>query len=79
MAMIDKIHQHVRILPEALQAEVLDFVEFLLSRISPDQLQDDLQELNHTEWSNFSLNMAMRGMEDEDGPEYTLADLKEQF
>lgn len=32
MTVIDKIHQRVRILPEPLQAEVLDFVEFLLSK-----------------------------------------------
>jgi hypothetical protein len=30
-------------------------------------------------WPNLSLALAMRGMEDEDMPEYTLADVKEQF
>ena len=79
MAMIDKIHRRVRILPEPLQAEVLDFVEFLLSRVSPDKVQDEIQDLDDTEWANFSLTTAMRGIEDEEGPEYTLSDLKEQF
>jgi hypothetical protein len=30
-------------------------------------------------WPNLSLALAMRGMEDEDMPEYTLADLRERF
>ena len=30
-------------------------------------------------WLSLSLALAMRGMEDEDTPEYTVADLKEQF
>ena len=30
-------------------------------------------------WTNFSLTMAMRGMEDEDTPTYTTADLKVVF
>lgn len=42
MALADKIHQRVLVLPEPLQAEVLDFVEFLLSKFSPD-----LQEYKH--------------------------------
>jgi hypothetical protein len=30
-------------------------------------------------WPNLSLALAMRGMEDEDMPEYTIEDLKERF
>ncbi len=30
-------------------------------------------------WPSLSLALAMRGMEDEDTPEYTVADLKERF
>jgi hypothetical protein len=30
-------------------------------------------------WLSLSLALAMRGMEDEDTPEYTLADVKERF
>ena len=30
-------------------------------------------------WSDFSLTQAMRGLEDDDTPEYTEADLKEQW
>lgn len=30
-------------------------------------------------WEHLSLSWAMRGMEDEEGPDYTTADLKEHF
>ncbi|HID54575.1 MAG TPA: DUF2281 domain-containing protein [Anaerolineae bacterium] len=77
MTVIDKIHQRVRILPEPLQAEVLDFVEFLLSK-KTIKLSDDAQDFDDLEWSNLSLTMAMRDMENEEEP-YTIADLKETF
>ncbi|MCI0487035.1 MAG: DUF2281 domain-containing protein [Blastocatellia bacterium] len=78
MTVADKIHQRVLVLPEPLQAEVLNFIEFLLSKAGHD-LQGDAQRLEDAEWSNLSLVMAMRGMEDEEGPDYTIADLKERF
>ncbi|MBI4632088.1 MAG: DUF2281 domain-containing protein [Chloroflexi bacterium] len=65
----EKISQHVKKLPDTLQTEVLDFVEYLLTKIA----QDDLA------WSNFSLDNAMRDMEDKPMPTYTLADLKVVF
>lgn len=77
MTVIEKIHQRVRILPEPMQAQVLDFVEFLLSKSEAD-LQDNLQDIDYLEWSDLSLAMAMRGMEDEEEP-YTIDDLKETF
>jgi hypothetical protein len=77
MTVIDKIHQRVLILPKPLQTQVLDFVEFLLSKGETD-LQDNIQDIDTLEWSNLSLTMAMRGMEDEEEP-YTIGDLKETF
>jgi len=44
----------------------------------PD-LQNRLPDLENLEWSKLSLTMAMRGMEDEEEPVYTIADLKEPF
>ncbi len=79
MAMTDKIHQRVLILPEPLQAQVLDFVEFLLARGEINLQEDGIQDLDNLGWSNLSLTMAMRGMEDEDEPAYTIVDLKEAF
>jgi hypothetical protein len=78
MAVVDKIHRRVLVLPEPLQAEVLDFVEFLLSKVEVE-LQDDAPDFDHFEWSNISLAMALRGMEDEEEPNYTMADIKEMF
>lgn len=70
MALSEKIKQDVEKLPEALQEEVLDFVEYLLMKA--EQRED-------REWFAGSLVTAMQGMEYESGPEYTEADLKEIF
>jgi hypothetical protein len=68
MTVMDKIVQHIQSLPEALQAEVLDFVEYLEAKKGKSE----------TDWTAFSLSSAMRGMEDE-APLYTAQDLKESF
>ena len=44
-------------LPESKQLEVLDFVEYLKLKIEKEENSD---------WSNFSISSAMRGMENED-------------
>lgn len=74
MVVAERIREYVQKLSEPLQAEVLDFVEFLLLKVERESAQQD--ELG---WTNFSLTMAMRGMEDEDTPTYTTADLKVVF
>ena len=74
MIVMEKIHQSMQKLPEPLQAEVLDFVEYLLSKAQREATPED-----ENAWAGMSLDLAMRGMEDEDTPEYTAADLKEEF
>ena len=74
MAVAEKIHEYVQRLPERLQAEVLDFVEYLLMKAERESMVQAEQE-----WSGLSLSLAMRGMEDEEGPEYSVSDLKESF
>jgi hypothetical protein len=74
MAVSEKIRQSVERLPERLQAEVLDFVEYLLAKAERESTAQEKRD-----WSNLSLSFAMRGMEDEDGPEYAVSDLKETF
>lgn len=74
MPVPDQISSYVRRLPEELQAEVLDFVQFLLAKAAREDLLRERRE-----WSQLSLSLAMRGMEDEEGPEYSVADLKEKF
>jgi Protein of unknown function (DUF2281) len=74
MTITDKIQASVQKLPTAYQAEVLDFVEYLLAKTKRGS-QEDEEDL----WSDVSLSSAMRGMEDEDLPQYTITDLKVIF
>ena len=71
MSLAEKINQHVKELPEPLQAEVLDFVEFIEAKSVRNR---DAKR----EWSEFSLSSAIRGMEEEGSP-YTLKDIKESI
>jgi hypothetical protein len=70
MTVDEKISQYLQKLPPSLQTEVLDFVEYILSKVERQEEQ---------EWSTLSLSFAMRGMEGEDSPTYTLSDLKVVF
>jgi anaerobic ribonucleoside-triphosphate reductase len=74
MNVAEKINKQVRRLPEQTQSEVLDFVEYLLAKAERQQVRREEQE-----WSRTSVSLAMRGMEDENGPEYTAEDLEERF
>ena len=75
MTIVDQIHLRVQSLPENFQKEALHFVEFLTLKMQQGQTEPD----DGKSWSHFSLTMAMRGMEEEKGPEYSLDDLKETF
>lgn len=74
MIVAERIQQHVQRLPVSLQVEVLDFVEYLLSKWEREAAQES--ELAETD---LSLKLAMRGMEDEDTSSYTADDLKVLF
>ena len=73
MTLAEKIIQHLQALPESRQAEVLDFVKYLESKSHTQR-----EAAENAQWSTFSLQSAMRGMEDEDSP-YSINDLKEVF
>ncbi|MCZ6879000.1 MAG: DUF2281 domain-containing protein [Acidobacteria bacterium] len=73
MTLPEKIIQHLQKLPESVQAEVLNFVEYLESKIGRDQKVQDERD-----WSTLSLSCAMRGMEYEQ-TFYSSNDLKEVF
>ncbi len=73
MIVSKKIYEYVLKLPEPLQVEVLNFVEFLMAKG-----EHKIGEQADREWANLSLAMAMRGMEEETQP-YTLSDLKDTF
>lgn len=70
MAVVERIQSSLQKLPPSFQTEVLDFVEYLLAKAEREE---------RAEWSNLSLANAMRGMEDEEMPTYTIADLKVGF
>ncbi len=73
MTLPEKIIQHLQKLPESVQAEVLDFVEYLELKVGRHQnIQDE------RDWSTLSLSYAMRGMEDEQ-TSYSPNDIKEIF
>jgi Protein of unknown function (DUF2281) len=69
MMVSEQINGKLQRLPLPLQEEVLDFVEFLLHKNGDED----------SEWSAFSLTQAMRGLEDDDMPEYSDADLKDKW
>lgn len=72
MPVIEQIAQRLQQLPEREQAEVLDFVEYLLVKAERARAHEERRA-----WTKESLHLALRGMEDEAG--YDAADLKERF
>ena len=73
MTLTERIFEHARDLPESLQEEILDFIEYLESKAERNKIGR-----SERDWSDFSLTSAMRGMEDESSP-YTSDDIKERF
>jgi len=69
MAIADLIQDKVNWLSEPTQLEVLDFVDYLLYK----SRQEDVL------WSKLSLTSALRGLEDEEWPDYDDQDLKEKW
>jgi hypothetical protein len=74
MLLSERIQQYVQRLPPSSQAEVLDFVENLLSKAEREIAQREKRT-----WSSLSLSYAVQGMEDESVPKYTASDLKVVF
>ena len=75
MTVTESIQQYAQRLPTSLQLEVLDFVKYLLFK----KEQEIVEEPDELVWSSLSLELAMRGMEDENTPLYTREDLQEVF
>jgi len=73
MTVAEVIAARLKRLPESLQAEVLDFVEYLGRKTSTAGIAEE-----ESAWSAASLAGAMRGLEDEPSP-YSLDDLREVF
>ncbi|MEA1951078.1 MAG: DUF2281 domain-containing protein [Planctomycetota bacterium] len=71
MTVAEQIINHIKSMPEAVQAEVLDFVCYL-------ETKREKAKTENTEWSDLSLSHAMRGMESESSL-YSLDDVKENL
>jgi len=69
----EAIVERIRRLPDEVRKEVLDFADFLHAR-----LEQAAADKEHAQWSELSLESALRDMADE--PDlYDDADLKERF
>jgi len=75
MTIAEEIFEQVKRAPQPIQNEVLHFVQFLLTK---SELWSDNAD-SQSDWFKASLEYAMRDMEDEDTPVYTVADLKEKY
>ena len=69
MSLAEKIMEKVKLLPEDKQSEILDFIDFLSKKTNEEERK---------EWSQFSLETAMRGLETEE-TSYTIEDIKEKY
>jgi len=67
MDTVERIIEGLKSIPESAQAEVLDFVEYLKSKNSRKE--------ENSEWPEFSLHSAMRGIEEEPSP-YGIENIK---
>lgn len=74
MIVPDQITDRLQKLPPSLQRKVLDFIDFLEHGAA--QGEDASED---ADWTKFSLAQAMNGLEDEDSPEYSEADLIEKW
>jgi hypothetical protein len=74
MSVSERIYEEVKKLPEPLQTEVLDFIQYLASRVERESAKET--ELTSTD---LSLSLAMQGMENENTPDYSTEDLKETY
>ncbi len=70
MVVTEVINSKMQTLPIAAQTEVLHFVEFLSQKYEQEEGEDK-------QWSEFSLNQAMKGLEDE--TPYSEEDLQEKW
>ena len=69
MSLAEKIIEKVKSLTEDKQAEILDFIDFLSKKVNEEERK---------QWSQFSLEKAMRGIVTEETL-YTVEDIKEKY
>ncbi len=70
MVVSEVVNSKMQSLPVAAQTEVLHFVEFLSQKYERQESEDN-------QWSKFSLDQAMKGLEDE--TPYNEEDIQERW
>ena len=70
MIVTDVLSSKMKNLPVAAQTEVLHFVEFFSQKYEQQESEDN-------QWSEFSINQAMKGLENE--TPYSEEDLQEKW
>lgn len=70
MPSTEKIVHELETLPAMLKEEALDFIGYL-------KMKEAKGSREIREWNRFSLESALRGMEDDEFPAYQESDLKE--
>lgn len=73
MSVTEQIIQRLNQLSETEQSEVLGFVDYLQTRGRERKQKQDTKQ-----WTEFSLDSAMRGLE-EDPVEYSIENIQETF
>jgi len=73
MTVAEKIIHHVKKMPEPERIEVLDFIEYLVTKARRRRVREEEER-----WSELSLANAVRGMEEEPS-DYDANDLQEVF
>lgn len=77
MLQVEKLQSDIQKLPTDLQQEVVDFVEFLLTKVEQNTARHE-----EVEWSRSGLEYMLRRMDAEEGddaPVYTLSDVKAHY
>lgn len=69
---VEEIIQELKSLPQFLQQEALDFITYL--KLKKNKIQGSKED---QKWSQFSLQSALRDIEDDDFPVYQESDFKE--
>jgi len=72
MNTIEKIIEHLKTMPDSERNEVLDFVEYLRTSTRRRKRSEE-----DSQWGRFSVEAAMRGIEEEPSP-YGVEDIKEK-
>ncbi len=72
---VEQINSLFNSLPRAYKEEALDFVEFLSKKARSREDSD----MTDAEWSEFSIESALKDLATDEEVEYTEADLKAQW